>query len=47
MEIEKLGIKTIISDMSWFKGIHKHFIDIGGNINTLYLESVNINLYTK
>lgn len=44
MEIEKLGIKTIKSDMRWSKGIHKHFIDISDNINTLYLGSVNIKL---
>ena len=43
MEMQRLGIRTIISDMSWSKGIHKHFINISGAINTLYLGIVNHN----
>ena len=43
MEIQNLGIQTIISDMSWSKGIHKHFINISGAINSLYLGTVNHN----
>lgn len=49
MEIQKLGIKTIISDMSWSNGVHKYFIKISGAINTLNLGIVNHNedLQTK
>lgn len=43
MEIQNCGIKTIISDMSWSKGVHKHFIKISGAINTLNLGIVNHN----
>jgi hypothetical protein len=42
-EIQNLGMRTIISDMSWSKGVHKHFINISGAINTLYLGIVNHN----
>ena len=42
-EIQNLGIETIISDMSWSKGIHKHFINISGAIKTLYLGIVKHN----
>ena len=40
-EIQNLGMRTIISDMSWSKGVHKHFINISGAIRTLYLGIVN------
>lgn len=43
MEMQNLGINTIISDMSWSKGVHKHFINISGAINSLYLGIVNHN----
>ena len=43
MEIQNLGIQTIISDMSWSKGIHKHYINVSGSIKTLYLGIVNHN----
>ena len=39
--IQNLDIRTIISDMSWSKGVHKHFINISGAIGTLYLGIVN------
>ena len=42
-EIQNLGMRTIISDMSWSKGVHKHFINISGAITTLYLGIVNHN----
>ncbi len=43
MEIQNLGINTIISDMSWSKGIHKHYINVSGVLNALYLGIVNHN----